>query len=117
MEISSIRLSSHLVAGLTVHSTWLEVLTDPIRLRVMLALSTTGKGSAAELAQSCHASERTVKRHLDALLALGLIRQLRNEPGSDRRGRPPTRFILDSAVRDDAREVFSLLSQPLGPSS
>jgi predicted ArsR family transcriptional regulator len=92
------------------------VLTDPVRLAVLMTLSTMGNGSAAEIAQRCHASERTVKRHLDALVALGIVRESRGESGSDRRGRPPARFILDATVRDRALEVFALLRQPLPPS-
>ncbi|MDX6635468.1 MAG: Helix-turn-helix domain [Solirubrobacterales bacterium] len=98
-----------------VHSTWLEVLTDPVRLDVLFALSETGAGSAGEVARRCHATERTVKRHLDALVALGLAHESREGSGSERLGRPPTRFILDGMVRERARAMFALLSQPLAP--
>lgn len=100
----------------TVHPTWLEVLADPVRLDVLFALSATGAGSAGEVARRCHASERTVKRHLEALVALGLVRRSRGESNSERPGRPPTRFILDGAVRERAEAMFALLSQPPGPS-
>jgi|GEM_PF-5229115 len=99
----------------TVHPTWLEVLSDPVRCDILFALSLTGAGSAGEVAQRCHASERTVKRHLDALVALGLARRSRGESDIERSGRPPVRFILDGAVRERARAMLALLSQPLGP--
>lgn len=101
----------------SIHPTWLEVLTDPVRLDVLFALSSHGSGSAAEIAACCHAGERTVKRHLHALVALGLAREARVGSGSERPGRPPTRFILDGVVRERAKALFALLIQPLTPSS
>jgi predicted ArsR family transcriptional regulator len=102
--------------AITIHPTWLEVLADPIRLNVLLVLSTTGSGTAADIAGFCHASQRTVKRHLHALVALGLAREVGPESDGERRGRPPTRFILDNAVRERAEAMFTLLNQPLAPS-
>lgn len=102
--------------NLSIHPSWHEILTDPVRLDVLLALSLSGSGSAGEVARSCHAGERAVKRHLHALVTLGLVRETR--PGSDgeRPGRPPTRYILDGAVRERVTHLFALLKQPLQPS-
>jgi predicted ArsR family transcriptional regulator len=99
-----------------VHPSWLEVLTDPIRLDVVFALSSLGAGSAGEVARCCHATERTVKRHLDTLVSLGLARESRFTDG-ERPGRPPTRFILDEKVRSRVTALFVLLKHPLVPSS
>lgn len=102
--------------GAEVHSTWLEVLVDPVRLNVLLALGDRGAGTAGEIAARCHASERTVKRHLEALVTLGVTRKAPAESDGERPGRPPARFILDNAAREQARTLVALLSQPLGPS-
>ena len=84
-----------------VHSTWLEVLTDPVRVDVLSALSKTGSGSASEIARRCHATERTVKRHLDSLVALGLAHESREGSGSERLGR---QHASSSTARSQARE-------------
>jgi predicted ArsR family transcriptional regulator len=97
------------------HPNWLEIITDPVRLDVLFALSPTGAGSVSQIARRCHASERTVRRHLDALVALGFVRESPPDRGSERPGRPPTRFILDGLVRDRVMALFDLLSQPLAP--
>ena len=95
---------------------WLEILTDPIRLDVLFALSSTGSGSTAEIAECCHASERTVRRHLDALVALGFAREAQHDAEAEKPGRPPARFILDGLVRDRVRTLFDLLGEPLASS-
>lgn len=100
-----------------IHPTWLEVLADPVRLDVLVALSSAGSGSVSEIAQCCHAGERTVRRHLDALAALGLARQSLVGSGGERPGRPPTRFIIDERVRGRVMALFALVRQPLAPSS
>lgn len=94
---------------------WIEVLTDPVRLDVLFALGVAGSGTASEVATGCHATEQTVKRHLDALVALGLARESKEGTGSERLGRPPTRFVLDGMVRERTKAMFALLSQPLAP--
>lgn len=95
---------------------WMEVLTDPVRLDVLLALSTAGGGTAGEIAAECHATEPTVKRHLNAFVALGLAREARAVGDGEKPGRPPTRFILDARIRRRAEELFAVLRQPLSPS-
>jgi predicted ArsR family transcriptional regulator len=97
-----------------VHPSWLDVLTDPVRLDVLLALSAARAGSAAEIACMCHASERTVKRHLDTLVVLGLARVGRPR-GDERSGRTPRRFVLDAAVKERTDALVELLSKPLSP--
>jgi predicted ArsR family transcriptional regulator len=97
-----------------VHPSWLDVLTDPVRLDVLLALSSLRAGSAAEVARMCHASERTVKRHLDVLVTLGLAKE-GTPRGDERYGRPPRRFVLDAAVRERTDALVELLSKPLSP--
>jgi len=100
-----------------VHHTWLKLLASPVRVNVLFSLGALGSGSAADVAAHCHASERAVKRHLDSLVALGVAHELREEnDNGERRGRPPTVFVLDSAVRGNARALRELLSQPPVPS-
>lgn len=99
-----------------IHPSWHEVMTDAVRLDVLFALTSVGSGSAGEIAQCCHASERTVKRHLQALVALGVARVGASGRDGERPGRPPTRYVIDGAVRKRAERLFQLLNQPFAPS-
>jgi predicted ArsR family transcriptional regulator len=69
----------------------------------------------AELLPGCHTSERTVRRHLEALAALGVVSEEPGERDGLTPGRPAGRFTLDDEVAQRARPLFQLLSQPLAP--
>lgn len=96
-----------------VHPSWTAVLTDPVRLAVLRGLLDLTSATAARLAARCHTSESTVRRHLEALEALGLVREQPGESDGLTPGRPASRFTLDcdAAVRVSA--LFELISEPL----
>ena len=101
----------------TVHPSWLAVLSDPVRLNLLRCLSEAqGPMTSGELAPEAHTSERTVRRHLDALVELGLAEERGGQSDGETPGRPAASFTLSSAVRQATLALFDLLSRPLGPS-
>ena|GEM_PF-5255822 len=67
------------------------------------------------LCERCHTSDPTVRRHLKALKALGLVRQEPAEGDGVSPGRPARRFRLDAEAATSLRALFDLLSEPLAP--
>jgi predicted ArsR family transcriptional regulator len=98
-----------------VHSSWLDVLTDPVRLGILRTLSQKGVARTADLMSSTHTSERTLRRHLDALVAVGVVRELRGESDGQTPGRPASRFALEARIQERAEALFTLLEGPLVP--
>jgi predicted ArsR family transcriptional regulator len=99
------------------HWTWAAVLTDPARLAVLRGLCELEAASAAELAARCHTSNRTARRHLEALEALGAVREEAGERDGLTPGRPPARFRLDVEAGERLCAVFELLRKPLVPAA
>src|SRR3954471_10460686 len=77
------------------HWSWTAVLTDPVRLAVLRGLCDLGTATTAELRPRCHTSDPTIRRHLEALEALGLVREQPGEREGLTPGRPASRFTLD----------------------
>ncbi len=100
--------------GGTVHASWLAVLSDPVRLNVLRCLCEMGTVTAAELAPRAHTSERAVRRHLDALVELGLADGRRGQSDGETPGRPAASYTLSAAARERVLALFELLSEPLG---
>jgi predicted ArsR family transcriptional regulator len=98
-----------------VHPSWLTVFADPIRLTILGLLHERDRASVRELAVEAHGSNRTLRRHLDALIAIGVVHEVEGERDGVRPGRPPSRFLLDPAARRDLGELFAILGRPLGP--
>lgn len=98
-----------------IHPTWTLVFADPIRLTILRMLHEREAASVRQLAREAHASNRTLRRHLDALTAVEIVHEVEGERDSVRPGRPPSRFLLDPGVRKDLQELFALLGRPLGP--
>lgn len=86
-------------------SHWLEVVADPVRLQILRKLSRVEEATAAELASDGPASYQTLRRHLGALEASGVIRARAgvSEGGS---GRPAARFSLDPRLRESVRSAI-----------
>jgi DNA-binding transcriptional ArsR family regulator len=103
------------VSVYAVHPSWLDVLSDPVRLAVLRWLTEVGGATVAELAEDVHASDRTVQRHLAALVALEIVREAKSKGDGESPGRPPSRFSLDPRARESALALFAVLSEPLGP--
>lgn len=99
----------------TIDSSWLGVLSDPVRLNLLRCLCEVEAVTTTELAPRAHTSERTVRRHLEALVELGLAEEWQGESDGETPGRPAARYALLATVREQALTLFELLSQPLGP--
>jgi len=91
------------------------VLSDPVRLSILDALCERHLASAAEIAGVNHASERTVQRHLVALVALGLVHEVDAESDGESPGRPATRFMLNPRARESVLALLEVLEDPLEP--
>ena len=86
---------------------WLAVVADPIKLHIVSSLSRVDEATAADLASSGQASDQTLRRHLDALVSVGLIRENPGESDGETPGRPAARFTLQPAVRKSVQSVLS----------
>lgn len=99
----------------SLHWSWISVLTDPARLSVLRGLCELGTTTTAELAACCHTSDRTVRRHLEALEALGLVHVQAGERDGLTPGRPASRCTIDGDAAARLRGLFEVLSDPLVP--
>jgi predicted ArsR family transcriptional regulator len=102
-------------AYMHVHPSWLDVVTDTVRLTVVCALSELGAATTSELREHTHASDRTLRRHLDALVAIGVVEEQRSESNGETPGRPPGRFSLHPTARRSTAALRELLAVPLEP--
>lgn len=101
--------------GRAVHPSWMAVLSDPIRLNLLLSLCEVEAASAGELAPRAHTGERTARRHLEALVRLGLAEELEGQSDGETPGRPAASYALPATVRQRALSLFEVLMQPLEP--
>jgi DNA-binding transcriptional ArsR family regulator len=92
---------------------WAAILTDPARLSLLHGLCQLESATIAELRRFCHTSDPTVRRHLEALEALGLVREEPAERDGVTAGRPPKRYVIASDAVDRLWALFRLLSRPL----
>ena len=97
------------------HWSWTSILTDPIRFAILRGLCEMGSATTAELRDRCHTSDPTARRHLEALEALGVVREQPGERDGLTPGRPPRRFILDVEVAGKVNALLRLLKEPLVP--
>lgn len=97
------------------HWSWGSVLTDPVRLAVLRALCDLGTATAADLGSRCHTSDRTVRRHLRAMKALGLVHEQLGERDGLTPGRPASRFTIDVDTAVRIRSLLAVLREPLEP--
>jgi predicted ArsR family transcriptional regulator len=85
-------------------SNWLEVIADPVRLQILRRLSQVEDATTSELASNSPASYQTLRRHLDALEASGVIRATAGTSGEGG-GRPAVRFSLAPRLRESVRSA------------
>jgi DNA-binding transcriptional ArsR family regulator len=85
---------------------WLEVIADPVRLSIMRALSEVGEATTADLAVSSQASNQTLRRHLEALVAQRVIEEHPPRSDGETPGRPATRYSLPLEMRASVRAVL-----------
>lgn len=85
---------------------WLDVVADPVRLHILRSLSGVAEATVAELIDLGPASAQTLRRHLEDLVAVGVIQERPGESDGETPGRPPARFSLQADVRESVRSVF-----------
>lgn len=85
---------------------WLDVVADPVRLRILRTLSQVVDATASDLAASCQTSNQTLRRHLEALIAFSVIDERPGKSDGETPGRPPARFSLPSDIRNNVRSVL-----------
>jgi len=95
---------------------WVTILRDPARVWLLRALCELEAPTISELREVCHTSDPTVRRHLEALEALGLVRAEPAERNGVTSSRPPTRFVIAGDAVERLCALFQLLSEPLVPS-
>jgi predicted ArsR family transcriptional regulator len=87
------------------HSNWLEVIADPVRLQILRKLSRVDAATTTQLASDSPASYQTLRRHLEALEAFGVIR-VRAGVSEGATGRPAARFSLAPELRESVRSAI-----------
>lgn len=85
---------------------WLEVVADPTRLGILRALSQVDEATTSDLATQGQASSQTLRRHLDALVCLGVIEEHPAKSDGETPGRPATRYSLPPEIRESVRAVL-----------
>ena len=85
---------------------WLEVVADPIRLGILRSLVEVREATASDLATWNQASSQTLRRHLDALVSLGVIEEHAARSDGETPGRPAARFSLPADVRESVRSIL-----------
>ncbi len=95
--------------------TWLDVVAHPVRLRMLRRLSDGRYASIRELTEIGHASKGTLRRHLDALAVLGIVREHRGESDGLTQGRPASCYSLVPEVRERVATLIEILAEPAGP--
>jgi predicted ArsR family transcriptional regulator len=93
-------------SGTTYRPHWLDVIADPVRLQILRSLSQVTDATASELAHRSPGSDQTLRRHLEALEALGVIRSQPGVSDGETSGRPAARFSLAPDVRASLSSVF-----------
>jgi DNA-binding transcriptional ArsR family regulator len=91
------------------------VIADPIRLTILRSLSQVEEATASDLATWSQASSQTLRRHLDALVSLGVIREHPARSDGETPGRPPARFSLPVEMRESVRSVLAATAPGRGP--
>lgn len=85
---------------------WLDAVADPVRLQIVRTLARVGEASTAELAAHGSASYQTLRRHLEALEAEGVIESRPGASDEHSTGRPAVRFRLTPAVRESVSAIL-----------
>lgn len=86
---------------------WLDAVADPVRIGILRSLSEVAEATVPELLASSHVSKQTLRRHLEALVALGVVDELTGESDGQTAGRPATRYRLRPDVRESVRWVVA----------
>ena len=92
---------------------WLELIADPIRLGILRSLSQVNEATTADLASWGQASSQTLRRHLDALVSVGVIVEHPARSDGETPGRPAAHFSLPAEMRESVRSVLASPESPL----
>lgn len=90
---------------------WLDFVADPVRLHILRTLSEVNEATVTELIAHGLTSGQTLRRHLEDLVALGVILERPGKSDGETPGRPATRFSLRADVRESVRLVFRVAIQ------
>jgi DNA-binding transcriptional ArsR family regulator len=82
------------------------MIADPIRLGILRSLSQVTEATTADLASWGQASSQTLRRHLDALVSVGVIIEHPARSDGETPGRPAARFSLTAELRESVRSVL-----------
>jgi len=93
------------------HSDGLALVADPVRLNTLRLLADSIEATTRDLARVGFASEATLRRHLKALVSLGLVNERRGESDGLTCGRPAARFSLEPGVRESLLALLGDLQQ------
>jgi predicted ArsR family transcriptional regulator len=85
---------------------WLEVVADPTRLGILRSLCQVDEATTSDLATQGQASSQTLRRHLDALVCLGVIEEHAAKSDGETPGRPATRYSLPPEIRESVQAVL-----------
>lgn len=85
---------------------WLEVIADPVRLGILRSLSQVKEATTADLATWGQASSQTLRRHLEALVSLGVIHEHPARSDGETPGRPAARYSLPAELRESVRSTL-----------
>jgi predicted ArsR family transcriptional regulator len=87
---------------------WLRGVADPVRLNILHALCQVGEATAADLTTLTQTSSQTLRRHLEALVTIGVVDERPGESDGETPGRPAARFSLPAEVRESVRSALGL---------
>lgn len=86
---------------------WLGSIADPVRLQILRSLSEVAEASTSELAAQSPASYQTLRRHLEALEASGVVEARMGANSGRAGGRPAARYHLAADLRDSIRATLA----------
>jgi len=85
---------------------WLEAIAEPTRLYILRFLFDAQEATVTDLLVGW-ASAQTLRRHLEALVSIGVIDERPGQSDGETPGRPAARFRLVPEVREGLGPVLS----------
>jgi predicted ArsR family transcriptional regulator len=89
---------------------WIWAVVDPIRLEILRVLASRNDATVPVLALRSGATPRTLRRHLEALVTLGVVQERPGNADGLTPGRPPSRFSLRPELRPSVAGAFGFLA-------
>jgi DNA-binding transcriptional ArsR family regulator len=85
---------------------WLAGIADPVKFAVVRVLADAGSATISDLAEGCEASVPTLRRHLGALIAIGIVTEESGASDGLTVGRPAIRYRLPYPILVSARQLL-----------